>query len=200
MIELLMVIVIIAILGAAAVPQFIDFRNEARAAVVQQMLSAMRVGIKNQIQQARLKCGSTGDPNNNTGATFFYRLGAHIEYNNITAFENDPLLKICSSSEVPNESDQLFWTFSDSQRPLRSSGGPGEPKEIFVNPFVTPNPLAFSYPVWEMDNADVVSPGICNLASTLQSFLGIKVHWFYNFETGEIFAGTNTPGIDECSF
>ncbi len=58
MIELLMVIMIIAILGAAALPQFLDFRREAKIAAVQQALQAMRTGIKFQIQQAILKCNA----------------------------------------------------------------------------------------------------------------------------------------------
>ncbi len=59
MIELLMVIMLVAILGATALPQFLDFRQEARVAALQQSLQAMRVGIKLQTQQALLKCNAS---------------------------------------------------------------------------------------------------------------------------------------------
>lgn len=141
MIELMMVIVIIAILGAAAIPQFLDFRNEAKAAAVRQMLATMRVGIKNQMQQARLKCGSGGDPNYMSGPTTTYsnRLSNTVLYNDITTNSADPTFKVCNSAELPNPSDRYFWSrLSDSERANYTVGGtsfPGQAGNVFKNPF-----------------------------------------------------------------
>lgn len=58
MIELLMVILLIAVLGAVAVPQFLDFRQEGRAAATRAILNAVRTGIKLQRSQAILRCSA----------------------------------------------------------------------------------------------------------------------------------------------
>jgi prepilin-type N-terminal cleavage/methylation domain-containing protein len=61
MIELLMVIMLIAILGAVALPQFLDFRTEGRIAATQSTISAIRSGIKLQYSQMILRCnGASG--------------------------------------------------------------------------------------------------------------------------------------------
>jgi len=57
MIELLMVIMLVAILGAVALPQFLDFRQEGRVAAAQQLQASINTGLKLQLQQARLRCG-----------------------------------------------------------------------------------------------------------------------------------------------
>ena len=53
MVELLMVVVLIGALSAAAIPQFLDFRNEGRASTTKFILNSMRIGIKNQLNQAQ---------------------------------------------------------------------------------------------------------------------------------------------------
>ena len=61
MIELLMVIMLVAILGAVALPQFLDFRTEGRVAATQSLVSAIRSGIKLQYSQQILRCsGASG--------------------------------------------------------------------------------------------------------------------------------------------
>ncbi len=45
MIEILMVVVLIAIVSAVALPQFVDFRSDARRAVTQERLSSFRAAI-----------------------------------------------------------------------------------------------------------------------------------------------------------
>lgn len=59
MIELLMVIMLVAILGAVALPQFLDFRNEGRAAAANSIVNSLKTGIKLQKAQAVLRCGAT---------------------------------------------------------------------------------------------------------------------------------------------
>jgi prepilin-type N-terminal cleavage/methylation domain-containing protein len=56
LIELSMVILVVAILAAVAIPQFIDFRVEARNAAVQNALAALRTGIQNQTSTMQMRC------------------------------------------------------------------------------------------------------------------------------------------------
>lgn len=56
MIELLMVIMIVAILGAAALPQFLDFRHEARVSAMRQGLTILRSSIRMHQTLIRLRC------------------------------------------------------------------------------------------------------------------------------------------------
>lgn len=59
-IELLMVMMLLAVLGATALPQFLDFRSEGRLAAARQIIQAVRVGIKlqQQEQQIVLRCST----------------------------------------------------------------------------------------------------------------------------------------------
>jgi prepilin-type N-terminal cleavage/methylation domain-containing protein len=59
MIEMLMVILLVAILAVVAIPQFIDFRTEAKNAATQSVLGAIRSGIMNQYTQSLLRCGAS---------------------------------------------------------------------------------------------------------------------------------------------
>ncbi len=59
MIEILMVILLVAILAALAVPQFVDFRVEAKDAAVNSALGAMRIGIQNAAAQMKVRCNAT---------------------------------------------------------------------------------------------------------------------------------------------
>ncbi len=86
-----MVIMIVAILGATALPQFLDFRQEARLSVVRQNLQAMRTGIKLQIQQAILKC--------NASPGYIPELLV-LSYNDIAGEGSDPCFGIISGEDV----------------------------------------------------------------------------------------------------
>ncbi len=94
MIELLMVIMLVAILGAVALPQFLDFRTEGRVAATQSLVSSMRSGIKLQYSQQILRCsGSNGSwPTLN-----------QVSSNNI-AFTPGP----CTTSTVSTSSERRF--------------------------------------------------------------------------------------------
>ena len=63
LIELVMVIVIVGILAAVAIPRFIDLRNEAKRAVCQSDVGAIRTGIANWYAQFNVNgsCPSTGN-------------------------------------------------------------------------------------------------------------------------------------------
>ena len=58
LIEMLMVILLVAILAAVAIPQFIDFRVEARDAATQAALGAVRTAIANQAAQMKIRCNA----------------------------------------------------------------------------------------------------------------------------------------------
>jgi prepilin-type N-terminal cleavage/methylation domain-containing protein len=94
MIELLMVIVIIAVLGATALPQFLDFRREAKLAAVRQYLESLRVGIKNQKAQMILRCNAM------VGGFPFIN---NFTFNDITAFGTP-----CTAAQVTNPAERRF--------------------------------------------------------------------------------------------
>ena len=56
MIELLLVIVIVGSLATSALPAMLDFRNLGRKAAAQALLNALRSGMKNQVNNIRLRC------------------------------------------------------------------------------------------------------------------------------------------------
>lgn len=209
MIELLIVITLIAILGATALPAFLDLRNEARAAALRQMLATMRVGIKNQVLQARLKCGTTGDPNVppiSFQAPFYSRLFENIlRGNSITGFYTNTSYKICTPSDIPNQSDRYFWDLlPDNQRAhyvsLGSDIGPLN-SYFFINPFQTPvGVTGYDHPAIAVSQVNIdARGGQCGWVNYYNS-PNYHAHWYFNADTGEIFAGTNTPGINECNF
>lgn len=57
-IEMIMVILLIAILASVAIPQFLDFRAEAKNAATQNALGVMRTGIALQYGQQLLRCST----------------------------------------------------------------------------------------------------------------------------------------------
>lgn len=93
MIELLMVIMLVAILGAVALPQFLDFRTEGKVAAAQSLVSSIRSGIKLQYSQQILRCGGA----NGTWPTL-----AAVRSNDITASGD------CSTAEVSNSAERRF--------------------------------------------------------------------------------------------
>src|SRR4029079_3742435 len=75
LIEMLMVILLVAILAAVAIPQFVDFRTEAKNAATNAALGALRTGIATQIGQMVLRCSA---------ASGTLPLAAQIAANDIT--------------------------------------------------------------------------------------------------------------------
>lgn len=95
MIELLMVIMLVAILGAVALPQFLDFRTEGKVAATQSLVSSIRSGIKLQYSQAILRCSAT----NGTWPTL-----AAITANNITSGTSAP----CTTAQITSAAERRF--------------------------------------------------------------------------------------------
>ena len=59
LIELIMVIMIVAIMAAVGIPQFINYKREAKNAATKHLLGLVRSGIQNQYAQMQLRCGGT---------------------------------------------------------------------------------------------------------------------------------------------
>lgn len=75
LIEILMVIMLVAILAAVSIPQFIDFRTDAKQAATASAVGALRTAIMNQYSQSILRCGV------NAGQ---YPTAAQVSNNDIT--------------------------------------------------------------------------------------------------------------------
>ncbi len=206
MIELLMVILLIAMLGAAALPQFLDFRNEAKVAVLQQNLYNIRVAYKNQLQQALLKCGAALPPWTNgfsTLNTVFKLLYENGRYNDITYHQSNSE-RLCTTEQVPDPSDRSFLNLSDAHTAHSyASGGIEMPvlsMKLPVNPFFDPG-TSSSRPARVVSLNTIATAGggtRCGYVSSIVSEPFMQ--WFYIEDTGEWFAGTNTAGINECDF
>ncbi len=95
MIELLMVIMLVSILGSLALPQYLDFRKEGRFTAAKQAASSFNVGIKLQLQQARLKCGVLHSN---------YPPIDSIAANDITAGATP----FCTAAQIPNSLERRF--------------------------------------------------------------------------------------------
>lgn len=105
MIELLMVIMLVAILGAVALPQFLDFRQEGKVAAANSLLASLQTGLKLQKAQAKLRCDADVDIN--------------IPYDSFAA--NDITAgagALCTTSQVPNAHERRF---------IDSNGFPANP-------------------------------------------------------------------------
>lgn len=196
MIELLIVMLLVSVLGAVAIPKFLDFRNEGKAAQLRYVLNALRIGIKNQTQQARLKCAVAPTPSN---------LTLNLVYNDVTYWSNDATKRLCTVSEIPNASERPFWNFPSSQLAHEYNAG----ADLGVgagatpaNPFISANSATLIYPiVGGVSDANVQAKGgNCGWVDFYVGAASTRFHWWVNTDTLEVFPGTNTSGINECSF
>ena len=178
MVELLLVIALLAIVGAIALPSFLDLQNEAKAAAVRGTLGSLRAGLANQRQQVVLRCGYT--PRNN-----IIDFNA-LYYNDITSALAVTYAR-CTTAQIPNAPDRKVFTFEGKR-----VGG-----TFATNPFV--KDVLFDLIVTSQAAVDLAG-GPCGLSTQFRSILGSDgVEWFYNADSGEIFAGSNTAGFQECS-
>lgn len=168
MIELLMVIVLVSILSAVALPQFLDFRREARVAAARIILTSLRTGLSNQIMQARLKCGLTDIDY----ADFLNAMSSNdITYNN----------EICTTAQIPLAADRKFIDVTGSTLIQEVGGSP-----IFP-PSIPSNPLFEEEGDHPYIAAFLVTSGIAPTCITTPWLDGEDAfHWTFFLDTGEI--------------
>lgn len=102
-IEMLMVILLVAILSAVAIPQFLDFRTDARDAATSAALGAIRTGIANQKGLMTLRCGA---------AASAWPSAAAVGANDIVTGGD------CTAAQVPS---------TDDRKLVASAALPGNP-------------------------------------------------------------------------
>jgi prepilin-type N-terminal cleavage/methylation domain-containing protein len=93
LIEILMVVMLVSILAAVSIPQFIDFRADAKNAAVSSALSTLRTALANQYAQTAVRCGATVWPK-----------AAQLVANDVTNGTGAP----CTAAQVPTVSDRAF--------------------------------------------------------------------------------------------
>lgn len=111
LIEILMVVLLVAILAAVSIPQFIDFRVEAKDAATQSALGVLRTAIANQYANSSLRCSNTAFPT-----------VAQLNANDITT--GGP----CTTTQISTPSDRAF--VAGSVLPDNPWGGSGVAKNL----------------------------------------------------------------------
>ena len=205
MVELLMVIIVVGVLAALALPQFLDFRREGKIAALRQSTAVIRTALKLQTQQAILRCGITGPSTYTTsgGSSFYYALLLNtIIYNDITGYAGDATFGICTTANVVNVGDRKVLNISLNEIAGRYSAGvrTAQIRYLPANALVDTSYSGEIYAVGASSHSDFVTyGGPCGIAADLLSN-GIIAHWLFDADTGEIFPGTNTAGVNECNF
>ncbi len=197
MIELLMVITIVSILGAVALPQFLNFRTEARVAALQSNLSTIRVGYKNQLLQVRLKCPGAVWVANNYPSNIFSAMSA----NDITTGYSNPATRICTPQEIPDAADRKFYDIGTNGRAFSRFFGSPTYVNMPENPFaslLSPPASALVGASFAHTQAQIDAAG--GTCAFISSLLGVNVvHWAFAPNSNQvIFAATNTSGVNEC--
>lgn len=95
LIEILMVVMLVAILAAVSIPQFIDFRVDAKNAAVNSAVGTLRTAIVNQYAQTMLRCAKPAG----TFAT-----AAQLTANDITSGTGAP----CTTTQITGIPDRQF--------------------------------------------------------------------------------------------
>lgn len=99
LIEILMVIIVITILSAIALPSFLNMRTSSQKAFIQGTLRSIRAGIRNGSLQSNLHCGQIGNKMVTTN---------QLLHNDITEDNTDLSGSIvtnsvsCTSVQIPN--------------------------------------------------------------------------------------------------
>jgi hypothetical protein len=162
----------------------VDFKSETRAATVRALLHTLRQAIKNSRQTILMNCAVK-----ESGKYFIDPV--NLLYNDITfAWVQTGKTEMggtCTTDEISKEADRRIYV------------GGGAKQHIYEFPR---NPLASETATIQSVDSDTLKPfaNHCAAADGLASRNG-KEHfaWIYNYNTGEIFAGTHTSGLDECN-
>ncbi len=93
LIEILMVVLLVSILAAVSIPQFIDFRVDAKDAATQSALGTLRTALANQYAQTSVRCGATTWPT-----------AVQLNANDITSGAGAP----CTPAQIGTLPDRAF--------------------------------------------------------------------------------------------
>lgn len=93
LIEILMVVLLVSILAAVSIPQFIDFRVDAKDAATQSAIGTLRTALANQYAQISVRCGAAAWPK-----------AAQVTANDVTTGAGAP----CTTTQVSSTSDRAF--------------------------------------------------------------------------------------------
>ncbi len=210
MVELLTAMLLLSILSAVALPNFLDFRRDGKIAVLRQNLTAIRVGIKNQAQQALLKCDylRRGVITNSDWVPVIIL----IHLSGITDIGNDITYEylsgqICTEAEIPDPRDRKILDLGSSKLAKSYvSGVEDRVSQLPENPMISPADSFRVVTITAASNETMsLYGGRCGYVDFISS-LGTQVHWgMERFPLGggsasDIFAFTNTPGVNECNF
>jgi prepilin-type N-terminal cleavage/methylation domain-containing protein len=171
MIELLCVIVIVGSLVSSALPQFLNFTQEAKMAAVSQGVQALREAVKLQHLQGILKCNKP---------ITWWPSGVSVEANDITAGG----FLDCTPAQIPNPDDRKFIAGTYP-----------------TNPFTKRNTMLecedASRPDCNQQNQCRAHSGDTCDRGSMEGTVG----WCYDDETGNVWAssGRSITGTLECS-
>ena len=172
-IELLMVILLVAILAAVAIPQFLDFRTEARDAATYSALGALRTGIANQSAQVKIRCNA---------ASGTWPSVASLNANDVTTAGGE-----CTAAQVTNASERHIVA------------SPTLP----ANPWSPNPSVAAAYSVTACVGAATGCDPLDNTACDGNAYDPVNsAGWCYNPATGQIWANTarSTGPVIEHTF
>ncbi len=98
LIEILMVVLLVSILAAVSIPQFIDFRVDAKDAATQSAVGTLRTALANQYAQISVRCGAAAWPT-----------AVQLNANDVTSGAGAP----CTTTQVSTASDRNFVASSE---------------------------------------------------------------------------------------
>lgn len=193
MIELLLVIVLVGVLTAVAVPKFLDFRNEGKKAKVISNLNTYRLALKLAMTQAKLRCSANNYPVNSNGVPIGLY---HALYygNNITTHQADATNIICTQAQVPDYRERIL--VNQTETVMLRQASTIQYHQQLANPFVDYN-VANVYVIYGVSQATLdAKGGPCGFVAYLASVQQTS-HWAFNNDTGDMFPATNVLG--ECN-
>lgn len=196
MIELLMVIILIGVLTAVAVPRFLDFRNEGRKSSLLVNLNAYRLGIRFAITQAKVRCSSNNYPVSAYGIPSGM-LNALYYTNDLTSFASDPANIICTQAQIPVYQDRLILGKTETVV-IQQGGVPIQTKQGLINPFADYTAPNVSMIHNNLQTNIDAQGGRCAFVNYVRTTGGnLSAHWIFLTDTGDFFPGTNVLG--ECA-